>query len=283
MNMDDNLILPTLPPAIERYELKYVIPQDLVDPISDFLAPYCELDGHSAREPDHFYAVNSLYLDTPCFRFLKQRMGGADRRFNARVRAYGDGSVGPYYAEIKHKSATSIKKFRATLSTDEWPGFLVDSSSTASPALGDKERLSRNLFLYIASAYAIEPKIFTCYRRRAFASHMDDYARVTFDIDMRFRLQDSMCAVNPYSLDARHDCINYDVQNIYGDEARYGANVILELKATIGAVPLWMVELIRRFQLTRVGFSKYLNSSMSARHDNGTHYMDADRRAGVLA
>ena len=278
MDMQVSTMLSTLPPVIERYELKYVIPYSLVEPISDYLAPYCAYDHHSMAYADRFYPVNSLYFDTPNHRFLKQRMYGVDRRFNMRVRAYGDGEEGPYFAEIKFKSATSVKKFRATLQATEWPGFLSqDSQSLDLSNRGDKENISRQTFMLLAEAYAIEPKIFTCYRRRAFLSLIDEYARVTFDINMRYRPQDPLHATDLYSLNSSHGCINYDTETIYDDEAQYNSNVVLELKATIGAVPVWMIELIRRFELKQVGFSKYMHSSLVDHFDNGWRYMGADR------
>ena len=45
-----------------------------------------------------------------------------------------------------------------------------------------------------------------------------------------------------------------DVQNAYDS----GTNVILELKCYTSFVPLWMIDLVREFQLRRRGFSKYM-------------------------
>lgn len=274
--METNDLLSNLAAVIERYELKYVIPYSLVEPISSFLEPYCALDEHSLGHPDRFYPVNSLYFDTPGYHFLKQRMWGADRRFNMRVRAYG--KEGPFFAEVKYKTPTSVKKFRASLQASEWPNFLSAGADEYRPStLGSKAGLSRRLFLRLAKSYAIEPKIFTCYRRRAFFSCIDDYARVTFDINLRYRPQDPLMAVEPYSLNPDYGCTNYDIQTVYGDEVRYNENVVLELKASIGAVPVWMIELIRRFELKQVGFSKYLNSSLVEHSDCDWSYMPGDR------
>ena len=284
MITEPDSLLATLPPVIERYELKYLIPYAMIEPITAFVEPYCAYDQHSAATADSFYAVNSLYFDTPSYRFLNQRRWGADQRFNMRVRAYDDGRSGPYFAEIKYKTATSVKKFRAHVQASEWPGFLTGAASdTAVDETDDRESISRKLFLRLAESYAIEPKIFTCYRRRALFSRVDDYARVTFDVNMRFRQQDPMHAADQYSLSPDSDCLNYDAQTIFGDEVAYNANVVLELKASIGAVPVWMIDLIRRFELKQVGFSKYLNSTLAEHLDNGWHYMPADRIAGVAA
>lgn len=279
MNQNPLALVKTLPPVIERYELKYVIPSSLIKPISDFVATWCTYDHHSLEYDDRFYPVNSLYFDTPGLRFLQQRMWGADERFNMRVRSYGDGTSGPRFAEIKLKNPRSVRKFRATLRDDEWPSFLTSHDAYLwRDGGGDpKENVSRMLFLRLATTYAIEPRIFTCYRRRAFVSHYDDYARVTMDVDMRYRPQDPTVATDPWSLSPDASCVHYDTETIYGDEAHYGANVVLELKATPGSFPVWMLELIRRFELKQVGFSKYMNSSLVEFSDHG-HYM-IDKRA----
>ncbi len=278
MKHDAISVMSSLPPVIERHELKYVIPFKLVDVICDYLTPLFGYDEHSLAYADRYYPINSLYFDTPNYRFLKLRMWGAAHRFNMRVRAYGDGTKGPYFAEVKYKSPHSVKKFRATLEPDQWPGFIA--ATTAFEPIrheDDKETISRDLFQRLAYSYAIEPKIFTCYRRRALCSTVDDYARVTFDIDMRYRDQSLHSARDPFSLACGADCANYDVQTIYGEEISYGENVIMELKANVGAVPTWMLDLISRFQLKQIGFSKYMSSSQIEHEDNGWHYMSGDR------
>ncbi len=275
----------TLPPEIERHEFEYLVPKRFIEPISCYLAPYCELDAHSRAHDNGFYAVNSLYFDTPGLRFLKQRIDGIDRRFNMRVRAYGDGSELPFFAEVKYKLPTSVRKFRALIQTRKWPemfgsaGVEMDlPGQTPSP-----DATSMALFQHLAIAYAIEPKVFTCYRRRAFVSQVDAYARVTMDIDMRYRVQERLHSVSPFSLQPDAQCQNYDLQTIYSDEANDPANVVLELKAEVGAVPLWMLELIRRFELKQIGFSKYMQSSLNHRWDSNDVYMSMDRAAGETA
>jgi hypothetical protein len=273
-------LLSSTPPVLERYELKYVIPWSLVEPIRRFVAPYCVLDNHSQEVDGHFYPVNSLYLDSPGFRFLKLRMWGADRRFNMRIRSYGDGRTGPYFAEIKYRTPTSINKYRTRVSLFEWPGFM-GNPGTASREQPVTDARNRTLFLRLIESYAVEAKIFTCYKRLAFVSLIDSYARVTFDINLRYRLQTHLLSENPWSLEPDQNCINYDTHGTFGDEPWHGDNVILELKTAAGEVPLWMMELIRRFQLQRVGFSKYMNSSLLGYQDRGFNYMSSDRASPV--
>lgn len=56
---------PVSPLELERYELKYQIPLEMVDPISKYVETYCDMDYYSCISPENYYVINSLYLDTP--------------------------------------------------------------------------------------------------------------------------------------------------------------------------------------------------------------------------
>ncbi len=269
-------VLSALPAVLERHELKYLVPYSQVEAISDFISPYCSLDYYSDKAENHFYTVNSLYFDTPTFQFLQQRMYGRDMRFNMRARAYADGDKPPYFLEIKHKTGPIVKKYRATANDEEWPRILADPNYRVSGDDEPKEKRNKELFLRLAMSYSIEPKILTQYRRRAFFSTVDEYARVTMDISMKYRLEDRLI------LTPNNDMNSYDNQNIYtGNTFHTGESVILELKCNIGQVPMWMLDIIQRFNLKQIGFSKYMNSTMVAREENGYSYMTGDR-VGML-
>jgi len=267
----------SLPPMLERHELKYLIPASMVEPISQFIAPYCQLDYHSVHAEDKFYLVNSLYFDTRDCEFLNQRLYGRDRRFNIRARAYADGEP-PYFLEIKHKTGSSVKKYRATVTADEWPAILTDPLYRIPDSNSDVERRNKELYMRLAKGYAIEPKIYTQYRRRAFFSTVDEYARVTMDRNMKYRVQEDVPGErDPYDLVPDDTLTNYDNETIYATNTFSDASIVLELKSNIGQVPMWMLDLVTHFQLKQVGFSKYMNSSLVARSDNGIAYMSGDR------
>jgi len=261
-----------LAPTLERHELKYAIPWRYVDPISHFIEPYCRLDRHSAAAEDHFYSVNSLYLDTRDLEFLQQRRFGKDGRFNMRVRCYGDRGEEPYFLEVKRKTGAFGKKFRSTATREEWPAILQDPSYRIPPDDQGRNRVNKELFLRLATSYAIEPRLLTCYRRRAYFSMVNDYARVTMDVGMKYRVQEH------YDLDSSSGMISYDNETIYERDMFSEAAVILELKSNIGQIPVWMLDLISTFNLKQQGFSKYLSSSMVSLQDDGYRYMDGDRK-----
>jgi len=266
-----------LPPVLERYELKYLIPSSFVEPISQFIEPYCQLDFHSSNTHDLFYEVNSLYFDTRECEFLEQRLYGKHSRFNMRVRTYAGGEP-PYFLEIKHKTGSSVKKYRATASAAEWPAIITDPMYRIPDSDNEVEKCNKTLFMRLAHSYSIEPKVFTQYRRRAFFSTVDSYARVTMDRNMKYRTQkDDGIIKNPYNMIPDKSLTNYDDETIYAINTFSEANVVLELKCNIGRVPMWMIDLIQYFQLKQVGFSKYLNSSLASRETTSVPYRLSDR------
>ncbi len=238
-----------VPPVLERYELKYMIPACMIDPVSDFASVYCSPDNHSLNSPDGFYRVNSLYLDSSSWFFLRMRIEGADNRINMRVRSYGDNPDVPYFLEIKQKTGSVVRKYRAGVTDINWyraytdPGFYQQEKSDEK-----NDESSRKLFERMVFTYNAEPKILTQYTRKAWISDVDDYARITFDRNLKFRAE---TAYRP---------VPGDGQMISCDHALAfdpGCDVILELKCYTSRVPVWMLDMIRCFDLQRRSFSKY--------------------------
>ncbi len=244
---------------LDRYELKYLIPYELVEPISDYLKIYCTLDTHSRNSKDNFYIINSLYFDTPNFLFLKNRLYGKNPRFNLRARSYGMRPKAPYFLEIKIKQSNIVNKYRSMLKEEEWPTIFEDPSFDFEKYGDKKERANKELFYFTTVKYAATPKIFTQYRRRAFVSEIDEYARVTMDIDLKYSLR------NSYDLIPKAKMIPYDEESVFfSNERTLGSRVVLELKCYPNQVPLWMLDMIRIFNLQLASFSKYLYSMRAA-------------------
>jgi len=254
--MSSNKVSPLF---LERYEMKYLIHKDLVAPICAYIEPYCVEDAYARNSPDGTYRVNSLYFDTRNFQFINRKEQQIASRFNIRLRSYGDNPVPPYFFEIKYKTQGFVRKFRYPIaSTNPEDIYNLDFLSGK---IDDKRFKNANLYLHLAYSYGIEPKFLTTYRRKAFLSFVDDYARVTFDMDLKYAAEDTY-NVNPALAPMR----NYDNELLFDGQE----NVILELKATT-QVPLWMLDLIKKFDLKRVGFSKYHSSYLDYVNDARLH------------
>ena len=262
---------------LDRYELKYIVPSSLIEPISEFLMTYCDLDYHSKSQKTHFYTVNSLYFDTPNLTFATNRLYTRSPRFNMRGRVYNDGTMPPYFLEIKVKDGNVVNKYRAKVDDQEWPSMFTDLNYRTNMQGDTGEMKNKNLFYTTAMKYDATPRIYTQYKRRAFVSKVDEYVRVTMDIDMKCYLEDQ------FNLVADVDkLVNYDSELVYAKEPNRTteSSVVLELKCYPHQVPLWLLDLIRTFELTRTSFSKYLASLQTAiRYDSqyGQFYNFNDR------
>jgi SPX domain protein involved in polyphosphate accumulation len=236
-----------IPPVLDRYEAKYTIPATLIDDISAFIRPYCSLDKYSEREPDMFYKINSLYFDSPGFAFLRQRLCRAPNRFNMRVRTYGDAPQLPYFLEIKQKKGDIVRKYRAKVFETNIHNLLCCAASGEESG-GAEDAANTDLFRRMVHTYNAQPQVVVQYRRKAYISECDDYARVTFDKELRYRRE-----TRYVPLPVENEMAPCDIETCFDP----GACVILELKCYTKFVPLWMLDLVRAFQLKQRGFSKF--------------------------
>ncbi len=240
-----------MPSLLERYELKYHIPESMVEPISEFVSIYCSKDKYSEYSEDGFYDIYSLYLDTPDLLFLRKRTEGAENRFNMRIRVYDCKSCLPCFFEVKQKINNIVRKYRAAVNDPEWAEVLETSIHQLENIKSTKEALNADLFIRLACSYQATPKVLTHYRRKAFISEVDDYARVTFDRNLRYQPEENFNLI-PDEFKMNY----YDNFTVFDTEC----SVILELKCYSTQVPIWMIDLIRYFDLTRRSFSKYATS-----------------------
>ncbi len=247
MSLDSQKVMP---PQIERIEMKFTIPYSMVDPISDFASVYCSLDKYSTENENGYYRVNNLYLDSPDYLLLRMRLMGVDNRFNLRVRSYGDDPGFPYFFEIKQRMGQIIRKYRSKVSDHNWyrvltePGYVLVVGNA-----NNLEDRNKKLFERMVHSYNASPKVFTQYSRKAWVSDVDEYARVTFDRELQYALE------TEYDFNMRHKTIvPCDPETVFDPDC----SVILELKCYSSFVPLWMIDLIRYFNLSRRSFSKYV-------------------------
>jgi hypothetical protein len=237
-----------IPSILDRYEAKYTIPESMIDEIADFISPYCSYDKYSEKSDDGFYKVNSLYFDSPEFLFLRQRILKAEKRFNMRIRSYGDNPQLPYFMEIKQKKGDVVRKFRAKVLNENIEALFYASPVAQHDPEDEQQDMNKNLFLTMAHIYNAQPQVIVQYDRKAFVSEYEEYARVTFDAGLRYMQENSYNTIP--DLKKTFFC---DLEPSFDE----GCSVILELKFYTSFVPRWMMDLVRKFQLTKRGFSKY--------------------------
>jgi hypothetical protein len=232
----------------ERLELKYLVDEATAQDIARAVELHCEPDAHNGLT-GRGYPISSLYFDSPNLAFFRAKEHGHHDRFKLRARTYGRGGL--VNLETKRKRGDVVWKQRAAVRPEHW----VDAANGFCPVrLKDarqEEALER--FATLFAQYSCEPKLMVEYQREAWAARTGEYARVTFDRHVQsyptddFELDDGKSVRTPLF-------------------TGIGAGVILELKAE-QFIPPWMADLIRSFELSRVGYSKY-NSGMRAHLDS---------------
>jgi len=233
---------------LDRFEAKYIIPRQLVEPIKSFIRPYCAVDKHCAKSGGHYY-INTLQLDSPALSLHRAKEWEASHRFKLRVRTYGKPpGAAPVFLEIKRKYYDRVFKSRACIPFSEWkPGVLsrhVDELNLKSV----KEREAFREFVRLTNEIGAEPKVYIRYRREAFSGVFDHYSRITFDSQLCYQPVFDM-----YNWGGTGRFISMDSGLVRN---RTDSTLVLEVKCT-EQVPTWMIELVQEFDLERCGNCKY--------------------------
>lgn len=235
---------------LERYEAKYIIPYQQIQPIQDFIQPFCVPDLHCEAESNE-YLITTLQLDTPDLALYKAKDDEALARFKLRVRTYGTGADEPVFLEIKRKIKDVIVKSRSAISPEMWP-LVAESLSRRRlmniPFRRMEEEHNYINYFRLVDQLGAKPVVLLRYKRRAYLGKNERYSRVTFDRQMCYQPQRDWNLFPDNSHWWSMDGIS-DIRRPY-------SAAILELK-TYSDVPLWMVDMTQRFNLNRVGFSKY--------------------------
>ena len=100
---------------LQRWELKYIIPERVALSIRDFVRAYLDLDEDGATRPSLSYPVHSLYLDSEDLVLYWNTINGNKNRYKLRLRFYDNRSDAPVYFEIKRRVNDAILKQRGAV------------------------------------------------------------------------------------------------------------------------------------------------------------------------
>jgi hypothetical protein len=233
---------------LDRFEAKYIIPRTLIDPIKQFIKPYCTLDKHCAAAGGR-YSIVTIQYDSPSLSLHYAKEWELAHRFKLRVRTYGNPpGDAPVFLEIKRRYFDRIIKSRACIPFSEWkPGILRRSERDLS-LKSVKEREAFRDFVRLHDEIGADPQVYVRYTREAYVGMYDHYARVTFDRELSYQpVRDE------YDWGTNGRFISMDSGMV---RWRKDSPLVLEIKCT-EQVPTWMIELVQHFELIRVGNCKY--------------------------
>jgi SPX domain protein involved in polyphosphate accumulation len=227
--------------AFNRYELKYLVPVESVDPIRDEMAERMDRDPHA---PAGGYGVWSVYYDTPRLRFYWEKIEGLKFRRKLRIRHYGDladvTGESPVQVEIKQRVNRVTQKRRIGLPYDT-ALRLCDRREMIEHSAGERAFVHEVLDLVVR--LDLRPTAITGYQREALMGRAEDTGlRVTFDRRVRGRDRDFHLAT--------------PAENRYTIPPRLA---VMEIKVN-ERTPYWITDITARRDLQLVRVSKYVQS-----------------------
>jgi len=227
---------------LQRWELKYVIPQELSLAVRDFVSAYLEIDEYGAGRPNLSYTIHNLYLDSDDLKIYWGTINGDKNRYKLRLRFYEDNPNAPVFFEIKRRMNDAIMKQRGGVKRHAVEAVLAGHLPSPTELVsGDGRQLAAvQRFVELMMHDQAKPRAHVCYQREAWISPNDNSVRVTMDRAVQ---------IAPEFVTRFSEKLD-DPIVVFGDL------VILELKFT-GRFPGWFKELARVFNLKQGSASKY--------------------------
>ncbi|MBN2477639.1 MAG: polyphosphate polymerase domain-containing protein [Pirellulales bacterium] len=229
-----------------RFELKYIIDEQVATGVRDFVMGHLEPDEHARPEDGNAYPLTSLYMDTPDLMLYGQTIQGIKNRFKLRIRFYDNDPDQPAFMEIKRRVTDVICKERAMVSKQgvfrmlngEGPNqtFLWGGNGNA------KSGSALLNFCNLCDTIGAIGCCYVSYVREAYVSPNSNQVRVTFDRQLMG---------SPYP---QGTGLIYPTD---GARPNVGG-VILELKFT-DRFPGWMHDVVQAFNLQRTSVPKYIH------------------------
>ena len=224
--------------SFRRYEKKYFLTEEQYNTFIKAIEPFVKADEYGE------YTICNIYYDTDDYSLIRQSIEKPIYKEKLRVRSYGvpekDGRV---FVEIKKKFDGVVYKRRITTTPALAKPILKGIRS-----VGENEQILKEIE-YFQSFHKTSPKVFIAYDRQAFQGIENSELRITFDKNMRYRLD-------------RLDLTEGDD----GEPITDNGKLLMELKIP-GACPLWLTKILSEMKLNSVSFSKYgacyLNHSLA--------------------
>jgi hypothetical protein len=228
----------------QRFELKYIVSEEVALAVRDFVASYLEIDEFGATLPNLSYPVHSLYLDSADMKLYRATINGDKNRFKLRLRFYENRPDAPVFFEIKRRMNNTIAKQRGGARREAVDGLLAGQLPAPEHLISKepKQMVALQNFCRLMANLESTPKAHIAYLREAWISRYDNSVRVTMDREVR-------CDPEPT---ARLSTDLIRPVTVFGNK------VILELKFT-NRFPDWFKDLVRVFGLMQCGAAKYVD------------------------
>lgn len=236
--------------VFHRYEKKYILDEEQFQAIAGELEKHMRMDAYN--EGREFYTICNIYYDTLYDDLIRRSLERPVYKEKLRIRSYGIPDLDTeVFLEIKKKYKGLVNKRRTTLPLCEAYRFVSEKTL-------DMERFRCNPQVikeleYFLSVYqGLEPKVYIAYDRKAFLGSTEPDLRVTFDRNLRARREDVRLEAGDY-----------------GTLILPKEKWLMEIKS-IQTMPLWLADLLNKYHINSLSFSKYGTEYMNELKEKGT-------------
>ena len=234
---------------VKRYEKKYLIPPALIPEIRKYISPFVVPDKYGIG-PLPEYSITTLQLDTPSFAFHYAKEKEFNERFKLRVRTYNEIGSSPVFTEIKAKFQDTIIKTRVMIPFDKWNEKLVFSTELPDIFRSRQQETDFLNFRRLVWETDAKPSNVVRYIRESYVGPGDLYLRVTIDRKLEY------CSGPTWTnFGVGETWYSKDTGEAQGEDH---SRAVLEIK-TLEEVPIWVIEMVERFNLQNKGNCKYSN------------------------
>ncbi len=208
--------------TFERVEHKYLMTIQQAEQFYQKIEPYIQPDIYPS------YKLYNIYYDAMDYCMISRSIEGPIYKEKLRIRSYGELENNPYiYVEMKKKYNGIVYKRRIQIPTSQMQTIFQNDSQIG------KE------ITYMQKFYDADKKVFIAYDRHAFQAKQEADVRITFDTNIRYRLD------------------HLELNDAYKDISLLNAQQVLVEVKVMHRYPLWLTHVLTEMHIQRTSFSKY--------------------------
>ena len=216
--------------VFNRYEKKYLMPEDIYLELRERLKPYMSVDQYG------LHTICNIYYDTEQYDLIRRSIEKPVYKEKLRLRSYGIPSLDDtVFLEIKKKYNKVVNKRRIPLTLQEAYDYVEKGIRPDHPSQ------ILNEIDFFLQRYSLKRGIYLAYDRIALFQKDDPDFRVTFDQNIRSRQ------------------LNMGLEEGDAGQALLPSGYYLMESKVMGATPLWFAHILSDLDIYSVSFSKYGN------------------------
>ena len=212
-----------------RIEKKYIVSEEQYKKIKE------KMKENMVEDKFGKSTICNIYFDTEGYDLISHSITKPYFKEKVRLRSYNiPNEESKVYLEIKRKYDGVVGKRRIEMKLSEFKAYMENKDSLEVSNKQIKTELD-----YYFKIYDLKPAMYISYEREAYYQKGNEDFRLTFDSKIL----------------ARNEDMNLE-KGCYGENILGNQKYIMEVK-TLGAIPMWFVEILDECKVVPGSFSKY--------------------------